>query len=47
MREGQPLNHPANLLAVYAGLAEFLGEQVASLAARVEENFQRVFGGLN
>ncbi len=45
--QGQPLNHPANILAVYEGLAEFLGEQVASLAARVEENFQRVFGGLN
>jgi TatD DNase family protein len=43
---GKPLNHTANLGAVYAGLAEFLCEQVASLAARVEENFQRVFGGL-
>ena len=41
---GQPLNHPANLPAVYAGLAEFLGEPVESLAARVEENFLRVFG---
>ena len=44
--EGKPLNHPANLPAVYSGLAEFLGEKVESLAARVEENFQRVFGGL-
>jgi TatD DNase family protein len=44
--EGNPLNHPANLAEVYEGLAEFLGEQVESLAARVEENFQRVFGGL-
>ena len=43
---GKPLNHPANLLAVYEGLAEFLGEEVASLAARVEENFHQVFGGL-
>lgn len=43
--DGKPLNHPANLPAVYAGLAEFLGESVAALAARVEENFQRVFGG--
>lgn len=41
---GQPLNHPANLSAVYSGLVEFLGENVESLAARVEENFQRVFG---
>lgn len=43
---GKPLNHPANLPAVYAGLAEFLGEQVESLAARVEENFLRMFGEL-
>lgn len=41
--DGKPLNHPANLPAVYAGLAEFLGEQTEALAARVEENFQRVF----
>jgi TatD DNase family protein len=44
--DGRPLNHPANLIAVHSGLAEFLGEKVESLAARVEENFQRVFGGL-
>jgi TatD DNase family protein len=44
--DGKPLNHPANLPAVYAGLAEWLGEPVDLLAARVEENFQRVFGGI-
>lgn len=44
--DGRPLNHPANLPAVYAGLAELLGETTASLAARVEDNFQRVFGSL-
>lgn len=44
--DGKLLNHPANLPAVYAGLAEFLGEPIEPLAARVEENFQRVFGGL-
>ena len=43
---GQPLNHPANLPAVYAGLAEFFGEKTESLALRVEENFQRIFGQL-
>ena len=42
---GQPLNHPANLVAVYAGLAEFLDEKIEPFAARVGENFQRVFGG--
>jgi TatD DNase family protein len=44
--DDRPLNHPANLIAVYAGLAEFLGEKTESLAARVEGNFLRVFGGL-
>ncbi len=43
---GQPLNHPANLPAVYAGLAELRGAPLTSLAARVEENFHRIFGGL-
>lgn len=43
---GQSLNHPANLPAVYVGLAEFLDEPLDSLTARVEENFQRLFGGL-
>ena len=44
--DGKPLNHPANIAAVYAGLAEFLGEELDSLVSRVEENFQRVFGGI-
>lgn len=44
--DGKPLNHPANLPAVYQGLADFLGEPVAALAGRVEENFQRLFAGL-
>ena len=42
--EGQSLNHPANLPAVYAGLAAWLNEPVELLAARVAENFERVFG---
>ena len=44
--DGKVLNHPANLPAIYSGLAEFLGEKTESLVARVEENFLRVFGGL-
>lgn len=40
---GQPINHPANLLAVYTGLAEFLGEPVEILAETVEQNFIRLF----
>jgi TatD DNase family protein len=43
---GKPINHPANLTAVYAGLAGFLAEKPDSLAVRVAENFNRVFGSL-
>lgn len=45
--DGKALNHPANLPVIYAGLAEFLRERIESLAGRVEENFQRVFGPLH
>ena len=44
--DGKPLNHPANLVAVYPGFAEFLGAKTESLVARVEENFLCAFGGL-
>ncbi len=44
--DGKPLNHPANLPAVYSGLAEFIGEKETALAAQVEKNFLRVFDGL-
>jgi TatD DNase family protein len=43
---GKPLNHPANLGAVYRFLAEFLGKPFEQLAEQVEANFLRVFGGL-
>lgn len=43
---GRALNHPANLAAVYAFAAALFGEPVATLAARVEANFLRLFGGL-
>jgi TatD DNase family protein len=44
---GKPINHPANLGAVYEFVAEVLGEPVGTLAVRVEENFLRLFGNLN
>ena len=43
---GNAINHPANLGAVYAFAAEMFGEPVETLAARVEENFLRLFVGL-
>lgn len=41
--DGRPLNHPANLPAIYAFAAELFGEPPASFAARIEENFSRLF----
>jgi TatD DNase family protein len=43
---GKPLNHPANLGAVYEFAAELFGEAAESLAAQVEDNFLRLFGGI-
>ena len=42
---GEPMNQPANLKAVYQGVANFIGEPIDSLAARVEKNFLHLFGG--
>jgi TatD DNase family protein len=41
---GKPLNHPANLTAVYQFVAEFLGRPIERLAQQVEANFLRIFG---
>lgn len=41
---GRPLNHPANLRAVYAFAAELRGMPLDELADQVEANFQRLFG---
>lgn len=43
-RTGKPLNHPANLPAVYRFMAELRGVPLAELTAQVEENFRRLFG---
>jgi TatD DNase family protein len=41
--EGKPLNHPANLRAVYEFAAELLDLPLEKLAAQVESNFLRLF----
>ena len=41
--KSEAINHPGNLRAVYEFVAELLEEPVASLAVRVERNFQRLF----
>jgi TatD DNase family protein len=43
---GKPLNHPANLRAVYEFAAELFEASLENLAGQVEENFQRLFGAL-
>jgi len=43
-RTNAPINHPANLGAVYQFAAELMNEPIESLARQVEENFRRVFG---
>lgn len=42
--EGSLANHPANLVATYAALAELRGVSFATLAAQVEQNLSRLFG---
>lgn len=39
----KPLNHPANLPAVYQFVAELRGVPLVELAAQVDENFRRLF----
>jgi TatD DNase family protein len=41
---GKPINHPANLGAVYEFMAEERGIPLSDFAARIEENFLRLFG---
>lgn len=41
--EGRPLNHPANLPAIYEGLAELLEVPLEQLVQQVEQNFRRLF----
>ena len=41
--EGKAVNHPANLVAAYEGLAELRGWSVDKLASIVAENFARLF----
>jgi len=44
LADGNPLNHPANIVAVYAGLTALRDLPVESLIRQVDENFQRLFG---
>ncbi len=45
-KSGKPINHPANIAAVYDFAAELRGISIETLAPIMEENFLRLFGGL-
>jgi TatD DNase family protein len=40
---GKPLNHPANLRAIYEFMAQQRGASMESFTAQIEENFRRLF----
>ncbi len=42
--DGKPVNHPANIVATYAALADLRGLRLEDLAAQVEKNFHCLFG---
>jgi TatD DNase family protein len=44
--DGKPINHPANLAAVYEFAAELRGAPLAELTPQIETNFLRLFGKL-
>lgn len=43
LADGTPINHPANIDAVYAGLAEIRGLPLETLALQIERNFAALF----
>jgi TatD DNase family protein len=45
-KTGAPVNHPANLAAIYHFAAELSGEPLEKFSSQVEQNFLRLFGGL-
>ncbi len=44
LADGNPINHPANLDAIYAGLAQLRGLSLPDLTAQIADNFARLFG---
>jgi TatD DNase family protein len=42
-RAGQPINHPANLRAIYEAAAEMVREPLERVCGQVEANFCRLF----
>lgn len=45
LADGNPINHPGNIDAVYAGLAEIRGASAAALSEQLEKNFRALFQG--
>ena len=45
LADGNPINHPANIGAIYAGLAAIRSLPLEVLTAQIADNFRRLFGG--
>lgn len=46
LADGNPINHPANLDAIYAGLAQLRDLPLPALTNQIADNFARLFGPL-
>jgi TatD DNase family protein len=44
LADGNPINHPGNIVAVYRGLAAVRQLPMPELTVHVQENFERLFG---
>jgi TatD DNase family protein len=44
LADGNPVNHPANIAAIYAGLAGVRAMPLDELTSQIAENFHRLFG---
>lgn len=44
LAEGNPINHPGNIVANYEGLAALRGVSMGLLTTQIAENFRRLFG---
>jgi TatD DNase family protein len=44
LADGNPINHPANIGAIYAGIAAVRGMPIEKITAQIAKNFHQLFG---
>jgi TatD DNase family protein len=44
LADGNPINHPANIGAIYAGIAAVRGMPIEKFTAQIAKNFHQLFG---